>query len=247
MPRAWFRGEIWTPADWARLATIPDPFRKTDNDLRSLFPGHQPHRVRLFWWSWRANTIQPSGYDDVRSLSRSVSALSLQTSRTGSASSRHPSITPQPLRNNLAGRGDATLAAPNNIQGQGQHVCGECGRRFTRPFNLAQHIRAHDNDRSFSCDREDIRNPRIQCPRAFVRNNDLQRHIRTVHDRERVTCHICQRTFARNDRLIQHMRQHHQEALEDQNQTSHGRGRRGGRGGGRRRGAAHLRLGFPSR
>lgn len=79
-----------------------------------------------------------------------------------------------------------------------------CGKKFTRRYNVRSHIQTHLSDRPFSCS---------YCPKSFVRQHDLNRHIKshlaTKHTRckcgkeytrvEGYKKHLAKGTCSRND------------------------------------------------
>jgi hypothetical protein len=60
------------------------------------------------------------------------------------------------------------------------HLCPTCGRRFSKPHNLRQHMNVHVEKPqrvTFKCD---------QCDKTFLSRLTLKLHIRTVHDRDSI-------------------------------------------------------------
>ncbi|KAJ9643398.1 hypothetical protein H2199_004077 [Coniosporium tulheliwenetii] len=77
-----------------------------------------------------------------------------------------------------------------------------CGKSFIRPSRLEEHILSHTGGRPFACK---------QCPKTFVRNNHLKRHVKTSHTSERdYICHwpSCGKGFASGTRLRRHIATH---------------------------------------
>lgn len=72
-----------------------------------------------------------------------------------------------------------------------------CGKYFSRNYNYKSHMETHKEEREkpFVCKEPN-------CSKKFVRKTDLQRHHKSVHDKERShECDFCSRMFARKDTL----------------------------------------------
>ncbi|KAF9172213.1 hypothetical protein BGX21_006099 [Mortierella sp. AD011] len=78
------------------------------------------------------------------------------------------------------------------------YVCHypNCGRIFSRPFNLKSHGLTHDDVRPHQCDK---------CSKSFARVHDLHRH-RRGHSPKSFACIVCQGTFARQDAVTRHLK-----------------------------------------
>jgi uncharacterized Zn-finger protein len=74
-----------------------------------------------------------------------------------------------------------------------------CHKSFTRRYNLSAHLRCHRLERPYEC---------TQCTQAFARKHDLQRHIRSLHDQNKIygPCPYCTLYFTRSDALQRHMK-----------------------------------------
>ncbi|KAG0048343.1 hypothetical protein BGZ83_006689, partial [Gryganskiella cystojenkinii] len=82
-----------------------------------------------------------------------------------------------------------------------QFACAQCGRAFSRLFNLNTHERTHDRSKArlFAC-------PEQGCKKSFTRKNDLQRHQISIHGVTHIyACQKCNKPFSRKDELRRHM------------------------------------------
>ncbi|CCH41467.1 Zinc finger protein [Wickerhamomyces ciferrii] len=77
------------------------------------------------------------------------------------------------------------------------YVCNfkNCGKLFTRRYNVRSHVQTHLSDRPFLCDFEG-------CNKAFVRQHDLTRH-KKIHEEFEHKC-PCGKGFSRHDALYRH-------------------------------------------
>lgn len=69
-----------------------------------------------------------------------------------------------------------------------------CGKKFTRRYNVRSHIQTHLSDRPFAC---------AYCPKNFVRQHDLNRHIKGHLESRHWKC-PCGKEFTRIDALKKH-------------------------------------------
>ncbi|KAI8949690.1 hypothetical protein F4801DRAFT_590960 [Xylaria longipes] len=71
--------------------------------------------------------------------------------------------------------GSTFVQLPRELVEDARFPCPDCKRTFTRKANRDAHVRSHYDERPFVCD---------VCPnKAFVRSNDLRRHVRHIHSR----------------------------------------------------------------
>lgn len=77
------------------------------------------------------------------------------------------------------------------------YICNfkDCGKMFTRRYNVRSHVQTHLSDRPFICDVEG-------CKKAFVRQHDLTRH-KKIHEEFEFKC-PCGKKFSRHDALYRH-------------------------------------------
>lgn len=70
-----------------------------------------------------------------------------------------------------------------------------CGKKFTRRYNVRSHIQTHLSDRPFSCS---------YCPKSFVRQHDLNRHVKSHLVSKHCRCK-CGREFTRVEGYKKHL------------------------------------------
>ncbi|KAL7055561.1 hypothetical protein AAHC03_023061 [Spirometra sp. Aus1] len=82
------------------------------------------------------------------------------------------------------------------------HTCDVCNKVFSERSLLQKHKVAH----------ADAKHICPTCGRAFVREDKLRRHIRSIHSDERpFVCEVCSKAFARKDKLQEHARHHNRD------------------------------------
>ncbi|BHF83242.1 hypothetical protein SprV_0802638400 [Sparganum proliferum] len=82
------------------------------------------------------------------------------------------------------------------------HTCDVCSKVFSERSLLQKHKVAH----------ADAKHICPTCGRAFVREDKLRRHIRSIHSDERpFVCEVCSKAFARKDKLQEHARHHNRD------------------------------------
>lgn len=70
-----------------------------------------------------------------------------------------------------------------------------CGKKFTRRYNVRSHIQTHLSDRPFTC---------TYCPKSFVRQHDLNRHVKSHMVSKHCRCK-CGREFTRIEGYKKHL------------------------------------------
>lgn len=65
---------------------------------------------------------------------------------------------------------------PRELVEDAKFRCNDCGKNFTRKANRDAHVRSHYGQRPFECS---------TCDKAFTRVNDLRRHEKKRHTRQR--------------------------------------------------------------
>jgi len=103
--------------------------------------------------------------------------------------------------NPLKRKSDEIQASQADEESPRQFTCAQCGRAFSRLFNLNTHERTHDRSKArlFAC-------PEQGCKKSFTRKNDLQRHQISIHKVTHIySCKSCNSPFQRKDALRRHM------------------------------------------
>ncbi|EAT47232.1 AAEL001665-PA, partial [Aedes aegypti] len=81
------------------------------------------------------------------------------------------------------------------------HSCNICGKKFRDIDTMEQHRQRHlMKDKPFKCS---------ECPKQFIRQSDLQRHIGLHHSVSPHQCDLCGRQFIRQSDLQRHIGLHH--------------------------------------
>lgn len=70
-----------------------------------------------------------------------------------------------------------------------------CGKKFTRRYNVRSHIQTHLSDRPFTC---------TYCPKSFVRQHDLNRHVKSHLVLKHCRCK-CGKEFTRVEGYKKHL------------------------------------------
>ncbi|PVI03156.1 hypothetical protein DM02DRAFT_263980 [Periconia macrospinosa] len=102
---------------------------------------------------------------------------------------------------------------PKSASGEAKkYTCELCGKGFIRRYNKNTHVKRHQPDRQklHNCLHPD-------CTMKFDRKTDLDRHVKSVHDKIRdLVCAKCGDAFSRKDTL----RRHQEDGCEKKNQLS---------------------------
>ncbi|KAF9900652.1 hypothetical protein EC991_007057 [Linnemannia zychae] len=85
-----------------------------------------------------------------------------------------------------------------------RYKCSECGKTFSRPFNLRSHRDTHSGHRPFECPHKDKGGNR--CKWSFARRHDLERHIISKHTKgKNFQCRTCGVECTRSDAFKRHL------------------------------------------
>ncbi|KAI9303922.1 hypothetical protein BJ944DRAFT_267620, partial [Cunninghamella echinulata] len=146
---------------------------------------------------YQQSTLFPDIDFNLLASSLSTSSLASTSSNNhnnNSSSNKYisvPSSPRQPLRRSNSDR--------RSSRGTGTFPCQHpnCGKVFTRHYNLTSHMKTHTAERPFAC---------TTCGRKFARQHDRNRHEKLHWGIKPFSCRICKKAFARMDALNRHLR-----------------------------------------
>ena len=85
-------------------------------------------------------------------------------------------------------------------------ACDLCDATYPVRHSLSNHKRLkHGDAAQFNC---------TKCTYATTKKENLDQHVRSVHEKIKVTCDICNKEFSKTPNLNKHKRQKHPETLQ---------------------------------
>ncbi|XP_039282979.1 uncharacterized protein LOC111044678 isoform X2 [Nilaparvata lugens] len=86
-----------------------------------------------------------------------------------------------------------------------KYACSSCGKRFFSKWNMKLHMWVHAS-RSSMPHKCTVKS----CKASFIRENDLQDHMRAHKNQKQYSCNYCGRQFLRKYNWVRHTREHEQ-------------------------------------
>ncbi|KAF9389220.1 hypothetical protein CPB97_011787 [Podila verticillata] len=140
------------------------------------------------------NTRRPAS-----SLSSSFSSSTLVNDSPSPSPPRPTSLPPRKTSPSNRSSYSSNYHKANNKKQKPRYLCHipNCGRTFSRPFNLKSHGLTHEPQRPHACD---------QCPKTFARIHDRDRHMKGHLTEKAHCCIVCLGRFARQDAVTRHLK-----------------------------------------
>ncbi|KAG0302435.1 hypothetical protein BGZ98_007495 [Dissophora globulifera] len=107
-------------------------------------------------------------------------------------------------RRRITSEESSRVVAEDDPDARARYQCDQCLKTFSRPFNLRSHRAIHLGVKPYPCTHVNERG--ATCHWAFARRHDLDRHIKSRHERcNTFTCKTCGTECARTDALKKHL------------------------------------------
>ncbi|KAG0240962.1 hypothetical protein B0O80DRAFT_451611 [Mortierella sp. GBAus27b] len=88
----------------------------------------------------------------------------------------------RPRRRRITSEEASRVVPDNDPQGIARYKCSECSKTFSRPFNLKSHRAIHRGLKPHACTYTNETG--VACHWSFARRHDLERHVRSRHNKD---------------------------------------------------------------
>lgn len=146
--------------------------------------------------SWKFGPDGEDGPEDADDSASAMDLMGMPVKRRATSAVYPGHLVPGPLGTLLVGFGpDGSPGATEN-EPEGQFVCKQCDKVFSKQSSLARHKFEHSGQRPHKCD---------QCPKAFKHKHHLTEHKRLHSGEKPFQCSKCFKRFSHSGSYSQHM------------------------------------------
>jgi KRAB domain-containing zinc finger protein len=92
-----------------------------------------------------------------------------------------------------------------------KHSCTICGKSFTTPFHLREHLNRHQDVKPYKCE---------FCEKGFNTKSNLNQHRSSHLNEKKFKCHFCEKAFNLKIGLNQHLRTHNEMPIGQESSNS---------------------------